>query len=75
MSTSDKKSPVRIDPAIAAIEFALTLDGWEAKDFLNAWMHGDFPEIRRDWPKAPEAIYIGADPLHPETRVRDGHMG
>lgn len=57
------------NPAVAAIEYALGL-GSDAHDFLNHWVHGDFPEIREAWPEAPEAIYIGADPMHPETRAQ-----
>jgi hypothetical protein len=61
----DTMMNTRNDPAIAAISFALaTEDGLE---FLRAWMQGEFPEIRRDWPDAPEAVFIGADQLHPAT--------
>lgn len=51
----------------AAINFALKCD--EGLNFLECWLHGDFPEIRRDWPDAPETVFIGADPLHPETKI------
>ena len=57
-----------IHPAIAAIEFALT-QGPECRAFLESWLHGDFPEIRRDWPEAPDAVFVGADPMHPGTRI------
>lgn len=56
------------NPAIAAIEYALKTDG-EGLTFLRCWMHGEFPEIRAEWPDAPEAVFIGADPLHPETKI------
>lgn len=49
--------------ALAAIKFAV-----EAADgiaFLRAWLHGDFPEIRRDWPEAPAAVFVGAEPAVP----------
>lgn len=55
------------NPAVAAIEFALSIDSGDCKHSLNMWMHGDFPEIREAWPEAPEDIYIGADSLHPQT--------
>lgn len=54
----------RPDPAVAAIEFAIDIGPHECWDFLNMWFHGDFPEIRREWPETPEAVFIGADPLH-----------
>ncbi len=50
-----------------AIKFALTLPTWETYDFLSMWSEGDFKELRDGWPEAPESVYIGADPLHPET--------
>lgn len=53
--------------AVAAIKFALELDSWDGRDFLEMWNEGSFSEIRETWPHAPEYIYIGADPLHPKT--------
>lgn len=51
--------------AVAAIQFALkTGDGLE---FLRCWNEGNFDAIRREWSDAPEAVFIGADPFHPET--------
>lgn len=62
------------DPASAAIAFALDLtDPLDTYDFLDLWNTGDFPEIRDRWPEAPEEIYIGADPLHPQTVLEDPH--
>lgn len=55
------------DASTEAIKFALTLPTWETYDFLQMWSDGDFPELREGWPEAPESVYIGADPLHPET--------
>lgn len=54
------------DPAVAAIEFALRTD--EGMEFLRCWLHGEFLEIRKEWPDAPEAVFVGADPLHPGTK-------
>lgn len=34
---------------------------------LHYWNQGDFDSCREGWPDAPEEIYIGSDPLHPET--------
>lgn len=50
------------DAAVEAIQFALNDD--EGLLFLRYWNQGDFDVIRREWPDAPEAVYIGADPLH-----------
>ena len=53
--------------AVAAIQFALeTADGLA---FLRCWNEGNFDAIRREWPEAPEAVFVGADPLHPATPV------
>ena len=51
----------------AAIEFALEDATGEGMAFLRCWLYGDFDVIRKEWPEAPESVYIGADPLHPET--------
>lgn len=48
--------------AVAAIEYSLKTDCGDA--FLRCWLHGDFSAIRKEWPDAPEAVFIGADPLH-----------
>lgn len=52
--------------AVAAIDYALRQES-EGISFLQLWMNGDFPEIRKHWVDAPEAVFIGADPLHPQT--------
>jgi len=50
--------------AVAAMEFALmscdTDD--EGMTFLRCWFHGDFDAIRKEWPEAPEEVFVGADP-------------
>lgn len=56
------------DSATAAILFALSLDDGSSIDFLNNWNEGEFDVLRREWPEAPEDVYIGADPFHPATR-------
>ena len=53
--------------AVAAIQFALETDDGMA--FLRCWNEGNFDAIRREWPEAPEAVFVGADPLHPATPV------
>lgn len=55
------------DAAVAAIQFALETD--DGLTFLRLWNQGDFDKTRREWPEAPEAVYIGADPLHQETAI------
>lgn len=55
------------NPAVAAIQFALETD--DGLSFLRCWNEGDFDAVRRDWPEAPEAVFVGADPLHPATAV------
>ena len=55
------------DSAIAAIEFAVK--DLEGLQFLRAWLTGQFDVLRKEWPEAPEAVYIGADPCHPDTFV------
>ncbi|CAM3176263.1 hypothetical protein BZK31_07690 [Pseudomonas floridensis] len=50
------------DAAVAAIQFALNND--EGMQFLRLWNQGDFDVIHREWPEAPEEVFIGADPLH-----------
>ncbi len=55
------------DAAVAAILFALG-DRDEGMLFLRYWSQGDFDVIRRDWPEAPEEVFIGADPLHKTSK-------
>lgn len=57
-----------MDAGLAAIQFALSTEDGLA--FLRLWNEGEFDLIRRDWPDAPEAVFVGADPLHPLTRVQ-----
>ncbi len=54
--------PVATDPAVAAIQFALEPDS-DGLLFLRLWNEGEFDLLRENWPEAPEAIYMGADPL------------
>lgn len=55
--------------AVAAIQFALDDD--DGIEFLRYWNEGEFDVLRRNWPGAPEDVYIGADPLHPKTTIVD----
>lgn len=58
--------------AVAVIQFALTIrhdDGWM---FLRWWNEGEFDRCRKWYPEAPEAVYIGADPMHPLTVISIG---
>lgn len=60
---------VNSNPAVEAIEYALRHDCDEPMTFLRCWNEGDFTTIRNEWPDAPEAVFIGADPLHPGTEI------
>ena len=58
---ADKQSklvaaPKRKDPAVAAIEFSLTQG--EGDIFLKSWMEGDWETIRKEWPEAPEDVFV-----------------
>lgn len=57
------------DAAVAAIRYALRAEREDGSgiDFLREWNEGGFNEIRRDWTNVPEAVFIGADTLHPQT--------
>lgn len=46
--------------AIAAIAFALE---HRDLDLLRLWNEGEFDQIRKEWPDAPAAMFVGADPL------------
>ena len=52
------------NPAVAAIQYALDMSDEDGMIFLKMWNEGDFLEIR-------EEVFIGADPLHPETEIED----
>jgi hypothetical protein len=54
--------PAGPNAAVAAIAFALRTE--EGMDFLECWNEGNFEAIRREWPDAPEDVFIGADPLY-----------
>jgi len=53
------------DAAKAAIEFALS--NGEGVQFLRLWNQGDFEVIRKEWPEAPEEVFIGADTSNKRT--------
>ncbi|UCR75540.1 hypothetical protein PP742_gp56 [Alcaligenes phage vB_Af_QDWS595] len=57
-----------VNAAVEAIKFSLRNDIDEGDSFLRCWNEGDFKGCRKWWPEAPEDCYIGADPLHPETK-------
>jgi hypothetical protein len=57
------------NPAVAAIEFALELyNTCDAMTFLEYWNEGSFPEIRENWPEAPDAVFDGADPQFTQSK-------
>lgn len=51
----------------AVIDFVLAYQTECPLEFLRAWNEGSFDSCRLEWPEAPDAVYIGADTLHPET--------
>lgn len=57
--------------AVAAIQVALDDECGDGLQFLRYWNEGEFDKLRRNWPEAPEAVYIGADPLL-RVPVKDG---
>lgn len=71
---SNEDAQPKQSAAVAAIEFALQPDS-DGLEFLRVWFHGEFDAIRKEWPEAPEAVFIGADPLHPATKalMEDGN--
>lgn len=58
-----------INPAAAAIKYAIEHQCDSPIEFLRAWYHGDFDAIRKEWEGVPEEVFIGADPLHPMTKA------
>lgn len=59
------------DPALAVIQYMLDNPTEDVMAFLHCWNEGDFDALRREWPDAPEEIYIGADPLYKPTDVSE----
>lgn len=57
-----KEATMKTDPAVAAIEFALSRECEDPMSFLRCWNEGEFDSIRREWPEAPQAVFMGADP-------------
>lgn len=55
------------DAAVAAIKYVLKNQGESPIEFLHAWTYGNFDAIRKEWENVPDEVFIGADPLHPET--------
>lgn len=43
-------------PAVVAIEFSLATDDGDA--FLRLWLEGDWETIRKEWPDAPETVFV-----------------
>ncbi|PWU27321.1 hypothetical protein DK254_33060 [Pseudomonas sp. RW407] len=51
------------DAAVAAIAYALDRRTEETIEFLRLWNEGEFDVLRKEWPDAPEEVYIGANSL------------
>ena len=56
-----------INPAAAAIKYAIEHQGDSPIEFLHCWYYGNFDAIRSEWEDVPDEVFIGADPLHPKT--------
>lgn len=54
------------EPAVAAIAFAIATE--QGLDFLRLWNVGEFDAIRKEWPEAPQSVFIGADPTVTEAK-------
>lgn len=67
---STKNSLDAAESAIAAISFSLKTE--EGLEFLRCWQHGDFDAIRKEWPEAPESVFVGAEPLHDMAKLGPG---
>lgn len=61
-----KAEELNSNAAVAAIQFALDDD--DGMQFLRLWNGGDFDDIRREWPDAPDEVFVGADPLHKPSK-------
>lgn len=61
--------------AVAAIAYALDrehcFDDRDAVRFLTYWNEGEFDKLRNNWCDVPDAVFIGADPMHPATSAAD----
>lgn len=55
---------------LAVIQYTLSLLPEDGQYFLTLWDRAEFPELRKEFPNAPEAVYIGSDASHPETLLR-----
>lgn len=48
--------------AVSAIAYAMSPQTERPLEFLKRWHECDFAAIRREWPDAPEAVFVGSDP-------------
>lgn len=62
----DEEQP---NPAVAAIQYALTHPFEDPIQFLRCWNEGDFQALREEWDGVPEEVFIGADTQHPDTEI------
>jgi len=62
---------VRDKAAIAAIQYAIS-SGLEGIEFLRCWDEGNFDAIRKEWSDAPDAVFVGADPLYKAIAAASG---
>lgn len=56
-----------VDSSVAAIQYALSHECSDDSDmrlFLKWWNEGEFDKIRKEFPTAPEEVFMTADPLY-----------
>ena len=55
--------------AIAAILYAVQCNRDDGFEFIMKWNEGEFEWLRECWDNIPEEVFIGADPLHKDTKT------
>jgi len=60
----DEMSKYHNEPNAAVAAIAYAIDDDDCKVFLQLWNTGEFDALRKEWDDIPEAVFIGADPLH-----------
>ncbi|MBP2859740.1 hypothetical protein J8657_19275 [Dickeya oryzae] len=68
-NTLSKEFVMDSNPAVAAIEYALTLRPDECRTFLHLWSYGEFDALRKEWENIPDEVFIGADPFFNKDNV------
>lgn len=55
------------DASNTVINFILANPCESPMEFLRCWNEGNFDSLRKEWPEAPDEIYIGPDQFHPKS--------